>query len=101
MIVIKKEPGKDPILTDINNNLKALQNAVGGYIETFTIGDGMTVICNEEGRILGLPYNCTFKNLQDFYGTIVIAGTGGEEFIDVPVTASRLFAGDMWVKGNA
>ena len=101
MIVIIKEPGKDPILTDINNNLKALQDAVGGYIETFTIGDGMTVICNEEGRILGLPYNCTFKNWQDFYGTIVIAGSGGEEFIDVPVTASRLFAGDMWVKGNA
>ena len=38
MIVIIKEPGKDPILTDINNTLKALQDAVGGFVRYFCSG---------------------------------------------------------------
>ena len=34
MIVLKKEPGKDPVLTDIDNTLEAFQKNVEGYIET-------------------------------------------------------------------
>ena len=57
MIVLKKEPGKDPVLTAVENTLSALQEAVDGYIETVTMADDFVVICNEEGCIQSLPYN--------------------------------------------
>ena len=36
MKVIIKEPGQRPRETEIENSLSALQQAVGGYIETVT-----------------------------------------------------------------
>jgi len=41
------------------------------------------IICNEEGRLIGLPHCCTICGI-DFVGTIVIAGVEGEEFADLP-----------------
>lgn len=58
MKAIRKEPGCAPELIDIDNTLKALQTEVGGYIETVTIASDAVVICNEEGVLLGMPYNC-------------------------------------------
>ena len=89
MIVLKKEPGKDPVLTDIDNTLEAFQKNVGGYM----------IVCNEEGRIQSLPYNCTVMN-ADFYGTILIAGIDGDEFTDVPITTAKFFSKLVQVKGN-
>lgn len=37
MKAIIKEPGKKPRITEIENNLTALQEAVGGHIETVTL----------------------------------------------------------------
>lgn len=82
-----KEPGKAPERRGIPNELKALQEAVGGYIETVTLGPDLVVICNEEGRLIGLPFNCRVFNMP-FYGPIVIAGIDagidGDEFDDTP-----------------
>ena len=83
MKAIRKKPGCEPELIDIDNTLKALQAEVGGYIETVTITSDAVIICNEEGRILGLPYNCRFVGV-DFVGTVLIVGTKGDEFCDVP-----------------
>ncbi len=81
--VLIKEPGKKPRHVNIENSLKNLQNTVGGYLETVTLADDCVVICNEEGRIQGLPYCCTIAGV-DFVGTVVIAGVAGEEFADLP-----------------
>lgn len=62
MIVLKKEPGKDPVLTDIDNTLEAFQKNVEGYIEAVTLTEELVIVCNEEGRIQSLPYNCTVMN---------------------------------------
>ena len=62
-----------------DNDLKAFQEAVGGYIETVTVATDLVIICNEEGRLQGLPWNCTVFCV-DFVGTIVVAGVKGEEF---------------------
>lgn len=80
-----KQPGRPPYSTHIENSLKNLQNTVGGYIETVTLGDDWTIICNEEGRIKGLPYNCTVCGVS-FVGTIVFAGVKGDEFEDIPIS---------------
>ena len=71
-------------ITEISNTLEALQEAVGGYIEVVWITSDMAIICDEEGRIKGLPHNCNIAGF-DFVGTILAVGVKGEEFTDVPV----------------
>lgn len=83
MKAIRKKPGCTPEIIEVENTLKALQQEVGGYIETVTLASDAVVICNEEGRLCGLPYNCRFVGV-DFVGTILVVGTKGEEFCDVP-----------------
>lgn len=83
MKAIRKHPGEAPEPIDIENTLAALQAEVGGYIEAMTVSKDAAVICNEEGRILGLPHNCCFCGVR-FVGTILIVGTDGEAFCDVP-----------------
>lgn len=83
MKVIRKKPGCAPEVIEVENTLKALQDEVGGYIETVTIASDAVVICNEEGRILGLPDNCRFGGV-DFVGTILVVGRNKDEFCDVP-----------------
>ena len=57
MRVLKINPGKPPIPADIDNTLEALQEAVGGYIETIHINDRLVLVCNEEGKLRQLPKN--------------------------------------------
>ena len=95
--VIRKRPGCLPELIQVENTLEALRQEVGGYIETVTFAQDVCIICNEEGRLLGLPYNVTFLGV-DFMGTILIVGVDGEEFSDLPAaywgTLLSRFGGD-------
>ena len=76
--VLIKRPGRDPYKTWISDTLENLQRTVGGYIETVTIRRGVVVICDEEGRLKGYPYNCTINGVS-FVGDIIIAGVDGDE----------------------
>lgn len=77
--VLVKEPGKEAELREMPNTLKALQSAVGGYIETVTFEKDCTLIVNEEGKLQGLPVN--FRIFGDvIVGTALFAGVSGEEF---------------------
>lgn len=58
-------------------------SGVGGYIETVTFAQDACVICNEEGRLLGMEDNCRFLGV-DFVGPILVVGVDGEKFTDVP-----------------
>lgn len=89
MRVIVKEPGRPPVDKDISNALKPFQEAVGGYIESFTIAKDLVVLCDEEGWLKMKKPNCKiFGNL--FVGTIIFVGVDGEEFTDCPITAEEL-----------
>ena len=57
-----------------------------------TIASDAVIICNEEGRILGLSDNCRVCGV-DFVGTVLIVGTKGDEFCDVPEAD---FLMDLW-----
>ena len=83
MKAIYKAPGAAPEIRDIPNTLEELQATVGGYIETVTFSTDCCVICNEEGRLLGLPFNCVFLGTR-FFGPILIVGIDGEDFADLP-----------------
>ena len=73
MRAVAKRPGEPGKVITIDNDLKVLQEYVGGYIENFTFSTNACVICNEEGRIIGLPYNVTFLGHR-FCGPILIVG---------------------------
>ena len=80
ILVVIKEPGKEPVVEPLmENTLEAFQQAVGGYIETVTLASDIVIICNEEGRLLDLPFNVNICGC-DFYGTIFAVGTKGPEF---------------------
>lgn len=90
ILVVIKEPGKVPVVEPLfDNTLKAFQKAVGGYIETVTITPEIVIICNEEGKLRGLPYNVTIGR-EDFVGTIVVAGVKEDEFSSVRAAAIPL-----------
>lgn len=83
MKAIRKKTGCAPEVIEVENILEALQDEVGGYIETVTIASDAVVICNEEGVLLGMPYNCRFLGV-DFVGPILVVGRNKDEFCDVP-----------------
>lgn len=67
------------------NELAALQDWVGGKIETVTVASDCVVICNEEARIKGLAYNCKFCGME-FYGPLMLASRKGDEFCSLKVS---------------
>lgn len=84
-----KRPNEPPRHVWISNTLENLQRNVGGYIETVTLAPDLVVICNEEGRLRGLPHNCEICGV-DFVGDIIITGISGEDFADCPLDSKQL-----------
>mgnify|MGYP002768631405 FL=1 len=82
MRAIVKEPGRMPTVRNVSNDLRALQDIVGGYIETVTFTDDCCAICNEEGRLRGMAPNICFCGV-DFVGPVIFVGADGEEFTDL------------------
>ena len=67
-------PMELPKEIDLDNTLEAMQKFVGGLIECITLSDtgsAVTLVCNDEGKLLGLPLN---RPLWD--GADVLAGPG-------------------------
>ncbi len=58
MKVLMVEPGKSPYETEIEGGLESLQAAVGGDIQaTYPYEDPVALICNDEGKLIGMPLN--------------------------------------------
>ena len=73
-------------IIDVDNDLKALQKAVGGNIETVGLKDGGVMIANRKGMLKQYPHNdlASYISGKHIYGTALIVGVDGEEFDDVP-----------------
>lgn len=83
------EPGKPWRWIDIENDLHALQDVVGGYIEVLTINPKAAIVCNEEGKIRGMvPNRKIYIHPKGYIDTIcgpfIICGIAGENFCDAP-----------------
>ena len=75
------EVGKKPYVKEIPNELKAMQELVGGYIETAPLINGLIIVCNEEGMILNLPIN---NNLGlNIFGNFFVVRTNLGEFASI------------------
>lgn len=56
--VLLIQPEQKPRLVEIPDTLEAMQKIVGGYIEEYMpFDDEVAIICNEEGKMNGLPLN--------------------------------------------
>lgn len=75
--VLKIEPGRPPEEVMMANTLEALQGAVGGLIEVVTLDSDVCLICNDEGKLIGLPGNRRLRG-DIIAGTFVIVGDDGE-----------------------
>lgn len=76
---LRFEPGKAPEEVTLPNTLEALQSAVGGSIETLELDGGAVLVCNEEGKLLGLSANRRVGG-DIIAGTFLIAGSADGEF---------------------
>lgn len=56
--VVLLEPGKQARVADLDASLEGLQKAVGGWIEAvYPFEEEVCLVCNEEGKLEGLPLN--------------------------------------------
>ena len=73
--VLVVEPDKKPYVKEIPSSLESLQHEVGGDIEAvYPFEEPVAIVCNEEGKMNGLPLN---RALRDDNGEIydIVAGT--------------------------
>lgn len=83
------EPGQAPKKVEIADKLSTLQEIVGGKIEcVYPFSDPVAIICNEEGKIMGLPANRgVYDEEGELYdilcGTFLITGLSESAFADL------------------
>lgn len=72
------KPGQLPELCEIDASLEGMQKAVGGYLELFYATEsGLDFFCNEEGKLIDLPFNKFF--FGDYIaGNILVASHNDE-----------------------
>ena len=89
MKVLMVEPGEIPYEADIEPGLRSLQAAVGGNIQAvYPYEDPVALICNEDGKFMGLPLNRALRDdtgeVYDIIaGNFIITGLGEESFSDL------------------
>ena len=90
MDVVMVEAGKPAAMATIGSDLESLQKAVGGSIEAaYFYDDPIALICNEEGKLNGMPLNRAVKDengevMDIIAGKFFICGLGEEDFASIP-----------------
>ena len=98
MKVLMVKPGRAPYETEIGNDLHSMQQAVGGYIQAvYPYEEAVALICNEEGKLEGLPLNRALRDadgrIYDIVaGNFFLAGLGEDDFTDLPDELVEQFA---------
>jgi len=83
MQIIRKHPGQPAEFAQIvDGSLKSLQAEVGGYIQAIPLFEGIILICNEEGKIMGLDDNfpVQFRVTDMICGNAIFVREDGSDF---------------------
>lgn len=92
MRVIVCKPDEYAEVVEIEDSLESMQNMVGGLIEEYMPWDDeVAIICNEEGKMNGLPFNHAIRDenggIQDVIAGdffICYAPIESERFLSMP-----------------
>lgn len=81
MNVLIVKPGYAPYEAELNG-LEEMQATVGGLIQPiYPFQDKVAVVCNDEGILLGLPFNRSVPGgYGGVFGTFFVCGVGEEDF---------------------
>lgn len=83
--VLLVEPGKEPKKITIGGDLEDLQEVIGGHIElAYYYNDPVVILCDEEGKLKGLPLNRAIRGVDGgikdiMAGNFLICGDGEED----------------------
>ena len=85
--VLKIAPGQYPQQVEIDNDLKALQEAVGGFIgASYPFADDpIAIVYNDDGKLMGLPLNRALRDedgqmYDAVAGPFLVVGLDEEDF---------------------
>ena len=87
--VLKIAPGQYPQQVEIDNDLKALQQSVGGSIgASYPFEDPVAIVYNDDGKLMGLPLNRALWDEDGLMydviaGTFLVVGLGEEDFVSL------------------
>lgn len=84
--------GEEPTIEEIPNELHALQELVGGYLERIPLYDNMVILCDDDGKMKRLPLNRTVGRIP-IVGTFILVGEKGSEFCSLAEWQTKLFCG--------
>ena len=82
-----------------SNELHTLQEAVGGFVEAVTLSERLTLWCNEEGKLIGLPPNPMAQKVwwahyptsnDTIVGDIVLSGGTDDDGNTISLTYDEL-----------
>jgi len=69
------EPHETPYVAEIGNDLASMQKAVGGNIQAVDLASYVSLVCNEEDKLLETEGNRSLGN-DILVGNFFIAGSG-------------------------
>lgn len=92
------KPESAPHLVQIENKLQNLQKLVEGYIEVlYPYSEPVALICNEEGKVNGLPLNRAVRNsdgemIDIIAGNFLIVGIDDCDFCSLTAEQTARYA---------
>ncbi len=98
------EPGKAPRLAKADDTLEAFQKIVGGPIEVgCELPQRVLLICNELGKLMGLPPNRPnpTDNRDYIAGTFLLCSYEGEHFASLTAAQQAEFQAFFALPGKA
>lgn len=91
MKILAVRTGELPEVIDIEHSLDAKSEFVGGYIQTISLSSTAILVCNDDGKVIGLKPNRVIPG--DFIaGDFFIVGFDGrDDFCDISDSDAALY----------
>lgn len=97
LTVLEIAPSQYPKQVKIDNDLKALQQAVGGSIgATYPFDNPVAIVYNDDEKLMGLPLNRALRDEHGeaydvIAGTFLVVGLGEEDFASLTPELAEKF----------
>lgn len=92
MKVVLVEVGKPAKITDMPHDLKAMQTIVEGPIQAlYPWDDPVALVCNEEGKLHGLPLNRILEDYDIIAGNFFLCGLSKDNFASLSGSLAKKY----------